>query len=169
MVSSAWRAGIPFEETISRIEGFLREKGIKLFATIDHSGEAERAGLKMPADEAAALRQCEGGNSGDACRAIGGHRFAVEGAGGRRRMAACGFRITRRNTSSSGTDFRWNLRVILPECVQLSSTWRGRNARNSASCAHVSTLSAVTRIRRMQSSQLLDRSHLPAATNRAML
>ena len=37
------------EETISRIEGFLREKGIKLFATIDHSGEAERAGLKMPA------------------------------------------------------------------------------------------------------------------------
>ena len=37
------------EETIARIEGFLREKGIKLFATIDHSGEAERAGLKMPA------------------------------------------------------------------------------------------------------------------------
>jgi uncharacterized protein (DUF302 family) len=37
------------EETISRIETFLREKGIKLFAMIDHSGEAERAGLKMPA------------------------------------------------------------------------------------------------------------------------
>jgi uncharacterized protein (DUF302 family) len=37
-----------FEETISRIESFLAEKGIKLFATIDHSGEAERAGLKMP-------------------------------------------------------------------------------------------------------------------------
>ncbi len=37
------------EETIARIEGFLREKGVKLFATIDHSGEAERAGLKMPA------------------------------------------------------------------------------------------------------------------------
>lgn len=37
------------EETISRIEGFLREKGIKLFATVDHSGEADRAGLKMPA------------------------------------------------------------------------------------------------------------------------
>ena len=37
-----------FAETISRIENFLVEKGIKLFATIDHSGEAERAGLKMP-------------------------------------------------------------------------------------------------------------------------
>ena len=36
------------EETVSRIESFLREKGIKLFATIDHSGEAELAGLKMP-------------------------------------------------------------------------------------------------------------------------
>ena len=38
-----------FQETISRIENFLSEKGNKLFATIDHSGEAERAGLKMPA------------------------------------------------------------------------------------------------------------------------
>jgi len=37
-----------FEETISRIENFLGEKGIKLFATIDHGGEAERAGLRMP-------------------------------------------------------------------------------------------------------------------------
>jgi len=37
-----------FQETISRIENFLGEKGIKLFATIDHSEEAERAGLKMP-------------------------------------------------------------------------------------------------------------------------
>jgi uncharacterized protein (DUF302 family) len=37
-----------FEETVSRIESFLREKGIKLFATIDHSAEAERAGLNIP-------------------------------------------------------------------------------------------------------------------------
>ena len=37
------------EETICRLESFLQEKGIKLFATIDHRGEAERAGLKMPA------------------------------------------------------------------------------------------------------------------------
>jgi len=37
-----------FEETVLRIESFLREKGITLFATIDHSAEAERAGLEMP-------------------------------------------------------------------------------------------------------------------------
>jgi len=38
-----------FDETISRIENLLRRNDIKLFATIDHSGEAERAGLKMAA------------------------------------------------------------------------------------------------------------------------
>jgi len=37
-----------FHETISRIENFLGEKGIKLFATIDHSEEAKRVGLEMP-------------------------------------------------------------------------------------------------------------------------
>ncbi|HLH35229.1 MAG TPA: DUF302 domain-containing protein [Alloacidobacterium sp.] len=36
------------EETLTRLEQLLQEKGIKLFAVIDHSGEAEKAGLKMP-------------------------------------------------------------------------------------------------------------------------
>lgn len=36
------------DEIVARLENLLREKGIKLFALIDHSGEAERAGLKMP-------------------------------------------------------------------------------------------------------------------------
>lgn len=35
-------------ETVSRIESILQSKGIKLFALIDHSGEAEKAGLSMP-------------------------------------------------------------------------------------------------------------------------
>jgi hypothetical protein len=35
-------------ETISKIEELLQAKGIQLFAVIDHSGEAEKAGLKMP-------------------------------------------------------------------------------------------------------------------------
>ena len=37
-----------FAETVSRLETLLRQKNIKVFATIDHSGEAEKAGLKMP-------------------------------------------------------------------------------------------------------------------------
>ncbi|QNI31225.1 DUF302 domain-containing protein [Alloacidobacterium dinghuense] len=36
------------DETVARLEKILVEKGIKLFALVDHSGEAEKAGLKMP-------------------------------------------------------------------------------------------------------------------------
>src|ERR1700723_3398631 len=34
-------------ETLARLQSILREKGITVFALIDHSGEAEKAGLKM--------------------------------------------------------------------------------------------------------------------------
>jgi uncharacterized protein (DUF302 family) len=36
------------EETVERLKGILHTKGVTLFAVIDHSGEAEKAGLKMP-------------------------------------------------------------------------------------------------------------------------
>ena len=36
------------DETVARLEHLLQEKGIKLFALVDHSGEAEKAGLQMP-------------------------------------------------------------------------------------------------------------------------
>ena len=35
------------EETVSRLKSLLQDKGIKLFAVIDHSGEAASAGLEM--------------------------------------------------------------------------------------------------------------------------
>lgn len=35
------------QEIVSRLERILEEKGVKLFAVIDHSGEAEKAGLEM--------------------------------------------------------------------------------------------------------------------------
>ncbi len=35
------------EQTVRKIEETLQAKGIKLFTVIDHSGEAERAGLSM--------------------------------------------------------------------------------------------------------------------------
>jgi uncharacterized protein (DUF302 family) len=35
-------------ETVARIEGLVRAKGLTLFATIDHSGEAAKVGLRMP-------------------------------------------------------------------------------------------------------------------------
>ena len=36
------------QETLHRLETILTAKGIKVFALVDHSGEAEKAGLKMP-------------------------------------------------------------------------------------------------------------------------
>jgi uncharacterized protein (DUF302 family) len=36
------------EETIRRLQAAFTEKGLQLFALIDHSGEAEKVGLKMP-------------------------------------------------------------------------------------------------------------------------
>ena len=36
------------EQTARTLEETLRAKGVKLFALIDHSGEAERAGMQMP-------------------------------------------------------------------------------------------------------------------------
>lgn len=36
------------DQTVSRLEAILREKGIMLFALIDHGGEAAKVGMKMP-------------------------------------------------------------------------------------------------------------------------
>jgi uncharacterized protein (DUF302 family)/uncharacterized membrane protein YidH (DUF202 family) len=36
------------EETVNRLKNILRAKGVTLFAEIDHSGEAEKVGMKMP-------------------------------------------------------------------------------------------------------------------------
>ena len=35
-------------ETVERLEALLKEKGVKLFCVVDHSGEAKAAGLEMP-------------------------------------------------------------------------------------------------------------------------
>lgn len=36
------------EETVDRLKNILQSKGVRLFALVDHSGEAEKAGMKMP-------------------------------------------------------------------------------------------------------------------------
>jgi uncharacterized protein (DUF302 family) len=35
-------------ETVGKLEAMLKAKNVKIFAVVDHSGEAEKAGLKMP-------------------------------------------------------------------------------------------------------------------------
>ena len=36
------------DQTVDRLKNILQSKGVTLFALIDHSGEAEKVGMKMP-------------------------------------------------------------------------------------------------------------------------
>jgi uncharacterized protein (DUF302 family) len=36
------------DQTVERLKGILEAKGVTLFALVDHSGEAEKAGMTMP-------------------------------------------------------------------------------------------------------------------------
>jgi uncharacterized protein (DUF302 family)/uncharacterized membrane protein YidH (DUF202 family) len=36
------------DETVEKLKGILQAKGVTLFAVVDHSGEAEKVGMKMP-------------------------------------------------------------------------------------------------------------------------
>ena len=35
------------DETVEKLKGILQAKGVTLFALVDHSGEAEKVGMKM--------------------------------------------------------------------------------------------------------------------------
>jgi uncharacterized protein (DUF302 family) len=37
------------DRTVDRLKAILESKGVTLFALVDHSGEAEKVGMKMPA------------------------------------------------------------------------------------------------------------------------
>jgi uncharacterized protein (DUF302 family) len=42
-IASPWSV----EETVERLESILKERNLQVFALIDHSGEAEKVGMKM--------------------------------------------------------------------------------------------------------------------------
>jgi uncharacterized protein (DUF302 family)/uncharacterized membrane protein YidH (DUF202 family) len=46
IISKPSKYSVP--ETLDRLEAILRGKGIMVFARVDHSGEAEKVGMKMP-------------------------------------------------------------------------------------------------------------------------
>jgi uncharacterized protein (DUF302 family) len=48
-------------ETIRRLESLLQAQGLTEFCRIDHSGEAEKAGLKMPAAQVIIFGSPKGG------------------------------------------------------------------------------------------------------------
>ncbi|HTW66460.1 MAG TPA: DUF302 domain-containing protein [Bryobacteraceae bacterium] len=59
IISKPSKYSVP--ETLHRLETILTSKGIKVFARADHSGEAEKAGLKMPPTELLIFGNPKGG------------------------------------------------------------------------------------------------------------
>ncbi len=51
----------PVEETVRRLETAFTDKGMRIFAVIDHSGEAEKVGLKMRATKVVIFGSPKGG------------------------------------------------------------------------------------------------------------
>lgn len=49
------------DETVARLQELLRSKGVKLFVIVDHSGEAEKIGMKMPATKLLIFGNPQGG------------------------------------------------------------------------------------------------------------
>jgi uncharacterized protein (DUF302 family) len=49
------------DEVVGRLEALLKEKGIKLFTVVDHSGEAKAAGLEMHATKLLIFGNPKGG------------------------------------------------------------------------------------------------------------
>lgn len=43
------RSNHSVEQTVEKLKAILQAKGVMLFALVDHSGEAEKVGMKMPA------------------------------------------------------------------------------------------------------------------------
>ena len=51
----------PADETVQRLSQAFTEKGMQIFAVIDHSGEAAKVGLKMPATKVVIFGSPKGG------------------------------------------------------------------------------------------------------------
>ena len=49
------------DDTVDRLQAALRDKGMQIFAVIDHSGEAETVGLKMPPTKVVIFGSPKGG------------------------------------------------------------------------------------------------------------
>jgi uncharacterized protein (DUF302 family) len=49
------------EETVERLKALFAQKGLQVFAVIDHSGEAEKVGLKMSATKVVIFGSPKGG------------------------------------------------------------------------------------------------------------
>ncbi len=49
------------DQTVDKLKAILESKGVKLFALVDHNGEAEKVGLKMPSTKLLIFGNPKGG------------------------------------------------------------------------------------------------------------
>jgi uncharacterized protein (DUF302 family) len=49
------------EETVERLKAILAERGLQVFALVDHSGEAEKVGMEMPSTKLLIFGSPKGG------------------------------------------------------------------------------------------------------------
>lgn len=49
------------DETVERLQGILQARGLTVFALVDHSGEAEKVGMKLPPTKLVIFGSPEGG------------------------------------------------------------------------------------------------------------
>jgi uncharacterized protein (DUF302 family) len=49
------------DETVDKLKAILKSKGVTLFALVDHSGEAEKVGMKMPSTKLLIFGNPKGG------------------------------------------------------------------------------------------------------------
>jgi uncharacterized protein (DUF302 family) len=49
------------DETVDKLKAILRSKGVTLFVLVDHSGEAEKVGMKMPPTKLLIFGNSKGG------------------------------------------------------------------------------------------------------------
>ena len=74
-------SGLTVDEVVRKLLGTLADKGVKVFAVVDHSGEAEKVGLHMPPTKLLIFGNPKGGTPAYAGVAERRHRLAHENPG----------------------------------------------------------------------------------------
>ncbi len=69
------------DETVEKLKGILQAKGVTLFALVDHSGEAEKVGMKMRPTKLLIFGSPKAGNFQSSvekvCNSLDSHRLQV--------------------------------------------------------------------------------------------
>src|SRR6185437_2935150 len=112
------------DETVEKLKGVLQAKGVTLFALVDHSGEAERVGMKMRPTKLLIFGNPQGGTP----VMLAAPSIAID-LPLKMPMEKSGFPTTVRHTCRSGMVYRRS-------CCRTSQWWRRWQRRRRSSFCH---------------------------------